>query len=323
MTGQPAEPPKPPKASVLVVSHNRVDQLRRCLESLERSRACDESPPPGSASERRPAGWGAGVDVKRSGPGGREPGAATARGPEDRQWLDILVVDNGSTDGSPQLEADFPAVRFIPLPRNFGLTKALNIGIRASSGEFVLLLHEDTEVSADALGQLAAVLEARSDAAAVSPLLVDESGAPAPQLGSFPPGGRWTPAEAGSDPVPVGYARGAALMVRGFFLKAMRQIDERYGQFGSDAEICWQIRRGAKKILLVPAARVIHRPLASPAPSALLAADAAHGRAAWIGKYQGFAAGVRSRLGAILKALAGGRLGEFKHLVSMEKIDGA
>ena len=40
----------------------------------------------------------------------------------------IVVVDNGSTDGAVDLEPLFPAARFVRLPRNFGLTKALNLG---------------------------------------------------------------------------------------------------------------------------------------------------------------------------------------------------
>jgi len=39
------------------------------------------------------------------------------------QTLQIVVVDNGSSDGSAQLDADFPQTQFIRLPKNFGLTK--------------------------------------------------------------------------------------------------------------------------------------------------------------------------------------------------------
>ena len=48
--------------------------------------------------------------------------------------LQIIVVDNGSRDGSASLDSEFPAAQFLRLPQNFGLTKALNIGIRASDG---------------------------------------------------------------------------------------------------------------------------------------------------------------------------------------------
>ena len=51
---------------------------------------------------------------------------------QGRQTLQIVVVDNGSSDGSAQLDADFPQTQFIRLPKNFGLTKAMNLGWRAA-----------------------------------------------------------------------------------------------------------------------------------------------------------------------------------------------
>ena len=86
-----------------------------------------------------------------------------------------------------------------------------------------------------------------------------ESGNPAPQFGKLPPTGEWTPASPGREPVAVEFPRGAAVMARVFFIKAIRQIDARYGQFGCDADLAAEIRRASRKILLIPAARVQHR----------------------------------------------------------------
>ena len=186
---------------------------------------------------------------------------------EARDTIEIVVVDNGSTDGSQQLESDFPRARFIRIPRNFGLTKALNLGVRGSEAEYVFFLHEDTEVFPDTTRLLAALLDSQPDAGAVCPLLVDDADRPAPQLGKFPPDDTWRPAEPGPDPLPVDYPRGAALMIRRHFFTAIRQIDERYGQFGSDADLCFQLRRAGKKILLLPQARARHQGRASPTAS--------------------------------------------------------
>ena len=240
---------------------------------------------------------------------------------EDRRSFDIVVVDNGSTDGSSLLESEYPAARFIRIPRNFGLTKAINVGVRGSEGEYILLLHEDTEVFPEAVRILTATLDARPEAGAVCPLLVDADGQPAPQLGQFPPNDTWQPAQPGTEPVTVDFPRGAALMIRRSLVTAIRQIDERYGQFGSDADLCFQIRRAGKKILLAPEACARHAGRESE--SSLRIADRKLGAAAWIGKYGGFFSGLRAQIGAILGALGSLKLGVLRYLLANQKIDGS
>ena len=240
---------------------------------------------------------------------------------EGRETLQIVVVDNGSSDGSAQLDTDFPQAQFIRLPKNFGLTKAMNLGWRAADAEYVFFLHDDAEVEPGAAIRLAETLDANPSAAAACPLLVDDEGRPAPQLGALPPDGQWLAAEPSlSQPEPVEYPRGAALMMRVYVIRAVRQIDERYGQFGGDADLAAQILRASKKILLDPAARVRHQ--GSAAYSALERADFLLGRAVFMGKYLGFAAGLRARLAAVVGPLLSFRFGELRYTVAGQKIDG-
>ena len=61
--------------------------------------------------------------------------------------LKIILVDNGSTDGSLNcVRENYPDVRIIAFPENTGFSKAVNAGILAADTEFVLLLNNDTVV---------------------------------------------------------------------------------------------------------------------------------------------------------------------------------
>lgn len=237
-----------------------------------------------------------------------------------RERYQLIVVDNGSTDGAAQLDSEFPNTQFIRLPKNFGQTKAWNLGWRAADADYVLFLHDDTQVEPDAIPILADTLDANPDTAAVCPLLLNEEGKPAPQLGSLPPTWEWRAASATSEPVAVEFPRGAAVMARVYFIKAIRQIDARYGQFGCDADLAAEIRRASRKILLVPTARVHHR--GRNRYSSMERADFQLARAVFLGKYQGFGAGLQARIGSVLGPLLGFRFGELRYTISGQKIDG-
>ena len=228
-----------------------------------------------------------------------------------RTRAEIVVVDNGSMDGAAELEHDFPKARFIRIPRNFGLTKAINVGVRGAVGEYILLLHEDTEVSPGTARALAAALENQSEAGAACPLLVTPDGTPGPQIADLPRPGHtdlvWRPADPEYGEQPAEYARGAAIMVRSFFLRAMRQIDERYGTYGSDAELCFQVHRSAKRVLLVPATRVVHhgRTELDRTERAARDADAKLGMALYLRKHFGMVRGAVFRISVALAAFGG------------------
>src|SRR5689334_17370490 len=72
--------------------------------------------------------------------------------------IEVIVADNASTDESRQLlERDFPEVRVIALPENWGFTGACNAGLREAQGAYLSLLNNDTEADP---GWIAAVVQA-------------------------------------------------------------------------------------------------------------------------------------------------------------------
>lgn len=68
---------------------------------------------------------------------------------------EVIVVDNGSTDGSQDyIRSNYPSVSLISNDQNFGFCKGNNIGIVAAKGEYIVLLNNDTIVETDWLEQL-------------------------------------------------------------------------------------------------------------------------------------------------------------------------
>ena len=68
---------------------------------------------------------------------------------------EVIVVDNGSTDGSREMiEEQYPGVRLLKLPDNMGFAIACNEGIKASYAEYIVLLNNDIEVTSDWLREL-------------------------------------------------------------------------------------------------------------------------------------------------------------------------
>lgn len=227
----------------------------------------------------------------------------------------VIVVDNGSRDETANLDAEFPDVRFNHLPRNFGLTRALNIGIRASNGDYVLLLHDDVLISTSSVGTLAEFLENRPDVAAVCPSFS------APQLRPLPtPANPDPPFEVPqqADEIVAQCVSGAAILVRAGFLRSMGHIDERYGNYGSEIEICAAVKSSGRKLLILKDVPAQHDSSPSAVPASYLEGDRIAGTAAYLGKHHGFAAGMFYRLKSSLKALVTFR---FRALAAA-KIDG-
>jgi GT2 family glycosyltransferase len=243
-----------------------------------------------------------------------------------RDTLEIIVVDKGSRDGSANIDAEFPHVTMLRLPRNFGTTKALNIATRTAAAELVFFLAPEVEVQPDSVVRLADRLEADSDAAAVCPVLDDGRQfyrLPAPQTGAEI---QWIDIDKNaSDAVPVEGATFDAMLARKYFVRGINFLDEKYGEYWSDIDLCFQIRRAGKKVLAIRQIRCAYHPRPERFPDnavRLLEADRLAGAARYFGKYYGFASGLWFRVRSAFKAFFSFRLSLFSAVVSGRKVDG-
>jgi N-acetylglucosaminyl-diphospho-decaprenol L-rhamnosyltransferase len=191
---------------------------------------------------------------------------------------EIVVVDNGSTDGAPEMvRRGFPQVRLLRAPGNVGFSAGNNIAFRESASELVLLLNPDTIVPAGAIDALMAALRSDASTAAVGPRLVDADGRAELSFGPMPsPWGeawqRWLgrSQQRGSWPLhsfvewktrqarTVAWVSGACLLVRRTDAVAVGLLDERFFLYWEDVDFCAALRAAGRRIRFTPAVEVIH-----------------------------------------------------------------
>jgi GT2 family glycosyltransferase len=249
---------------------------------------------------------------------------------QNRERLEILVVDCGSGDESPQLDAEYPAINMLRLPHHFGATKARNIAMRTAKAELILFLSPDVEVAPDTVFRLADRLEEDSSAVAACPLLVNPEGTPVEQIFQVPTKDdfaagtlRAQTLDPSADEIAVSYAGSDALLVRKAFLRGVNYFDERFGHYWGDLDLATQIHRAGKKIRVYPGIRATRHAAADPLEGDPIAqADKLTGAAEFLGKYQGAFDGFLFRLGAAFKALFSGGIKKFSLLIGGQKLDG-
>jgi GT2 family glycosyltransferase len=188
---------------------------------------------------------------------------------QTHQDFEVIVVDNGSTDGSLELlEAEFPEVRVIPLGENRGFATANNIGIREARGDYVALLNNDTEVDPLWLAELVASLERHPAAASVTskmllfdqPDTIDGAGDVLNWLFlPYPRGHRGPDRGQYEDEVEVFSASGGAALWRGDVLRELGAFDEAFFIYYEDVDLGFRARLRGYECWYVPTSVVLHR----------------------------------------------------------------
>ena len=179
--------------------------------------------------------------------------------------FDVVVADNGSTDGSQQMLAEkYPEVRIIQNEGNVGLGKASNQGIEVTNGRYVLLLNNDTLVNGSALDMLVEFLDAHLEAGAVAGKLLNPDGsfqsgyAPfstlmeefliATHIGEL----LWSgyPSHGDSNEIKTtGWLSSACLLVRRSALDKIGLLDESYFIYGDEADLQYRLNKAASTII--------------------------------------------------------------------------
>jgi GT2 family glycosyltransferase len=219
---------------------------------------------------------------------------------------DVIVVDNGSTDGTLDLvRAQFPHVRVIE-QENRGMGGGNNTGMRAADGRYFFLLNSDAWVVGDGLDKLVAFADAHPDAAVVGPRLSNVDGSlqrsvrGEPTLWRLateylfirklaPRSRRLNPLYAGGfdhdEVVEADWLFGPALLVRREAADAVGLFDEDFFMFSEEVDWMTRFRRAGWKVLFFPGAEVVHVGGASHGGS--LYVENLRGHLRWFDKHRG------------------------------------
>lgn len=211
-----------------------------------------------------------------------------SEGPDYR----VVVVDNGSDDGSAQMvEREFPRAQLIVSARNGGFSYGNNLGLRAlgylgvnevlaDAPRYALLLNPDTEVPPDAFAQMVRFMDSRPEVGMAGPKLILEDGSldkacrrgfPTPAVSFYhysglaklfpgsPRFGRYNMTFADPDEeIEVDSVVGAYMQVRREAVAAVGLLDETFFMYGEDLDWAFRIKKAGWKVFYHPQVVVKH-----------------------------------------------------------------
>lgn len=186
---------------------------------------------------------------------------------EDTPAFEVLVVDNGSTDGSVEmLQNRLPQTKLIRLSENTGFCHAVNVGIQASEGPYVILLNNDTKPDTEFVKALYEAIQARERAFSVSakmlmwdrPELIDDAGDRYCVFGWAYARGKGKPAADYDKPVEIFAACGGAAIYRRAVLEEIGLFDEAHFAYLEDIDIGYRAKLYGYRNYYEPKAAVLH-----------------------------------------------------------------
>lgn len=190
---------------------------------------------------------------------------------------EIIVVDNASTDGSPDMvRQQFPHVRLVANASNVGFAAANNQGMILGRGRYLLLLNSDAFLTPDSLQTSIRFMEKSPDVGVCGVRLLNPDGTFQGSYADFPtlksefliatglgarlvspyyPAPRPWPGEAARE---VDWIGGAFMLLRRAVLEQVGGLDETYWMYSEETDWCYRIKQAGWKICYLPQVAITH-----------------------------------------------------------------
>lgn len=202
------------------------------------------------------------------------------RAQDIKEEMEIIVVDNASSDGSPEAVRElFPQVKVVETDANLGFAKANNIGIKESKGKYVALINSDVMILDGCLNGLQDFMDSNTDVGLCAPRLLNGDMTIQFSCRNFPTIWRlfcdslklnqflpWWRLFEGEEMKMFAYDRqtevdavsGAFMFVRKEAFAIVGLLDERFFIYSEDVDWCKRFRDAGWKIVFFPKVEAIH-----------------------------------------------------------------
>jgi len=171
----------------------------------------------------------------------------------------IIVVDNGSVDGSLDLlRADFPEIELIANTENLGFAAANNQAIKQCTEELLFFLNPDTELENGCLKAIRKFMDAHPKVGLAGPAIINRNGSSHPAVEYRYPGSRYGGRQFDDLPGKIAWILGAALVARSSVIGAIGGFDTRFFLYAEDIDLCLAVRKEGWQLAQIPEAKVMH-----------------------------------------------------------------
>ena len=179
---------------------------------------------------------------------------------------EVILIDNGSKDESVLfLSQNYPEVILIQNNENEGFARGCNIGMRRATGEYFLLLNNDTEVTPGFLNTLVDALESDPHIAAVSPRILSYGAPVKVQYAGFPDTNRFTGrakvkyiVDGPAITEETASTHGAAMLISRKATEDIGLFCEDFFVYYEEVDWCYRARKRGYKLLCVNSCAISH-----------------------------------------------------------------